>query len=950
MTSYKTYEKIQKLMASYVPEFSYAPGNEDAGSVLTTLCADMIADSEERFSAVLPKHKVQYLNLFEEMKTEPVSSAKGYVQFTPVSGYEGDVMVPAGTQVMGAAGAQGEVIFETRHDMSAVTAEPEMIVTTDRDQDVIIRHTCDKKKMPVWQAFDISGENQAVHKLYLCFENQFDYLESLDIMLFIEMQEKEKQQESMELLASDKVSWSILDQEGNSQPFDKVTAAENGLELVKKDYSPRKSRIGNKEGYFIVLETKEQLPQLYVNQIQLGFAKEQILPEELFVNGISGSLGMIEPFGKPLGLYNEFSIVSREVLSKKGAVIRLDFDLDYVVHEEIPEIPEVDLEYKVIMKKPKKIAELHPVEVMADYVVWEYLSYSGWKPIWKEEHIASMFNGSSQGHISMDFLCPGDMEDDPEKISQQGSIRARLLRAENIYKMPAIYKCPRIRGLKLSYSYEENRQSADYVLLKNSFEEQDITSELSSGKAVKLFYNQEHERRCMYLGFPAAISGTPISIYFDLENYSDIPIDFTVEYLSERGFVTVKNIDATDGFLGSGNMLLMIPKDMKKADLYGYEGYFLRFVNYNPEIKEYALPYVKGIYMNMAKVENRNAVTEEFYLENRDHDVDIQLSQTNLLQVKLWANEGTEETPDWVLWQERPGFWKEGRNYQVDMAQGIIHVDKQVLVNAKLPETGPHFKVQHYNYTGAQANVEAGAINTLRNSVRYISSVANPFPTYGGYDGYTEESAQKLVTSMLYTRNRAVTAKDFYYIICQTSFGVRKVKCASNVDLFGKPKPGTLTVAVLIEEYEKGMQIFSEMKESIRNKLLSVSGLVPAGKELLLTQPHFIRVSIRLWLEKENMEQAYELQNEALSAIKEYIDPLDGGLSKKGWEIGDFPRVSQIAAYLRTRLTGCEIAKILMTANVDGNEIPVTEEFYEKQQNPFIMAVNGEHIVYIDIV
>ena len=38
-----------------------------------------------------------------------------------------------------------------------------------------------------------------------------------------------------------------------------------------------------------------------------------------------------------------------------------------------------------------------------------------------------------------------------------------------------------------------------------------------------------------------------------------------------------------------------------------------------------------------------------------------------------------------------------------------------------------------------------------------------------------------------------------------------------------------------------------------------------------------------------------------------------------------------------------------MTAMMDGREVPVTDTFYEQMNNPFLMAVNGEHIVYIEV-
>ena len=96
----KSMEKLKKLMNSYVPEFAYEPGASDPGSVLTDLCAEMIGTCEERYSRVLSKHRIQYLNLFDPLIQEPVSASRGYVQFQPVKGYEGMVPIPAGTSVI----------------------------------------------------------------------------------------------------------------------------------------------------------------------------------------------------------------------------------------------------------------------------------------------------------------------------------------------------------------------------------------------------------------------------------------------------------------------------------------------------------------------------------------------------------------------------------------------------------------------------------------------------------------------------------------------------------------------------------------------------------------------------------------------------------------------------------------------------------------------------------
>ena len=143
--------------------------------------------------------------------------------------------------------------------------------------------------------------------------------------------------------------------------------------------------------------------------------------------------------------------------------------------------------------------------------------------------------------------------------------------------------------------------------------------------------------------------------------------------------------------------------------------------------------------------------------------------------------------------------------------------------------------------------------------------------------------------------------------------------------------------------------VFYEMKRKITDRLIKDSALYPLGRKVSLVQPYFVKLNVRVWLEKESLENAYDLQNRANEMIEKFIDPLNGGPGYQGWELGEFPRSSQIIATLRTGMSGCSISKILMTAEIEGKEVPVDESFFEKVQNPLIMAVNGEHIVYIEV-
>ena len=352
MSDNQTYEKLQKLMHSYVPEFAYEHGASDPGCVLTDLCGTMMEESRERYGKVIPRHRIQYLNLFEHLLKEPVSASRAYVQFRPVSGYEGKVAIPAGTQVLSPSSEAGDIVFQTEHGMTISDTAPELIVVTDREQDRIIKRTYSEQNPTSFRAFGTEGVNCTVHQLYLCFENLFDWMSGLDLFLQVQAGGEEDQDRLLKFLTGDQVRWSMLETDGEERIFTTVEETDGRIHLLLPDYQPQKAMIGQKEGYYLVLTCLEGIQDLYIRSLSLTFAGENKVPEEVYLNGNEEPAGNFLPFGKPLGLYNECSIDDREVLSRRGAKVSMSFLLNYRIHEEKLELPEMELEYKAIMKKP----------------------------------------------------------------------------------------------------------------------------------------------------------------------------------------------------------------------------------------------------------------------------------------------------------------------------------------------------------------------------------------------------------------------------------------------------------------------------------------------------------------------------------------------------------------------------------------------------------------------
>lgn len=163
------------------------------------------------------------------------------------------------------------------------------------------------------------------------------------------------------------------------------------------------------------------------------------------------------------------------------------------------------------------------------------------------------------------------------------------------------------------------------------------------------------------------------------------------------------------------------------------------------------LPQVKGIYPNMARVVNVNTVIEEFYLDDMDNALQIQLSQQNLLKVRVEVQEETHQGLQWIEWKQGRHSYEGGRTYQIDMEAGLLSFRKHAFAEYHLPEDGPQIRVSHSNYNGSAANVPGGQYYNSGNSNPLSVSRDNPFPTYGGYDGYTEQTTGQLVAGLLRT-------------------------------------------------------------------------------------------------------------------------------------------------------------------------------------------------------
>lgn len=939
---------LSALAKTYVPEWRFSAEQPDAGSVVACLIDDMFCESEKRLSQAVHMHKIQYLNLFDRLKEEPVESAKCYVRFVQTTGTDQPVHVPKGTRLIAQDAQSGrQLIFETSYGITTTNAQPVFAIATDKASDHIAclmdaRQLGSSDKPFV--AFDLSGTSEACHRLLLGFDGAFDAMQGVTLGLQIETPDPGGKEAAMRLLASGAVRFSMLEPQGE-QAFASVERRGELLWLSLPGYTPQRVTLADKERYVLCLRSSEPM-DLKLSSAELVFGEQNCPADEVVCAGVSRSVGRFSPFGEPMEIYAECAMECRSVFARRGADAQMSFLLDFIpISQALPE-PQNELDLKIIMKRPVEPPRLEPVEVRANEVLFEYRSDVGWKRLLDDEHTSLLFNGSAQGRITVRFVLPRDMAEE----DGQPRLRLRLLRADNLYRLPCVQLCPVITELSFSYRYENRRLLPDYACTENNFETADVTDSIRRQRAFELFYNQEDSSTAMYLGFDQNPQGMPLSLYFEVENDEDVPLHYRIEYLTERGFELLRAVDNTGGLLYSGTLLLPVAPDAVAQTLFDRHAWWLRLVLQEPLPP--VPPMVRRILTNMARVENLRSRTEEFFITDTDAPQHFSLGEKNLIAAEVYVNEedgDSENEENWVRWQRRTGFEQRGRYCDIDLPAGTVRFAKNAFSPFPLKPRAAAVRVVYQSYQGSAANVEADTITTLSESIRYISGATNPMPAYGGYDGYNEQTSALAISNLLRTRGRAVTAQDYFDIISQASFGVRRIKCVSGVNRRGEKDPSAVTVALLIEEFEKGGHIFSAVRDAVRKKLLETSGILPLGRTLYLSQPHFVRVSARVWLVGESGQDPYELQRRTLENIRTYIDPLTGGFEASGWEIGRLPTVRQLMAYLKLRQPGLTISRIVMAAKAGGAEYALDDEIYRHIRNPFVMAVNGEHTVYIDL-
>ncbi len=257
-------------------------------------------------------------------------------------------------------------------------------------------------------------------------------------------------------------------------------------------------------------------------------------------------------------------------------------------------------------------------------------------------------------------------------------------------------------------------------------------------------------------------------------------------------------------------------------------------------------------------------------------------------------------TEVWVTWFGQPNFYFSGpddRHYVLNRATGrIIFGDG---VNGMLPTAG-NSNIVSYLYQaggGLAGDVAAGAINQLLSGAS-ARSVTNPAAAEGGADTEPAANVSWRGPQVLRHRGAALAAADYESLALQASPGVAIARCLPATDANLRPAPGWVTLIVVPRSLDPEPAPSYELKQEV---LAYIAARAPAAVEagrISIIAPNYLAVGVSATVAARTISQSGVVKAAVVSALSQFLHPVYGGPSGRGWPFGRNVFLSDVASLL----------------------------------------------------
>ncbi len=960
------YEEDRRRALQYVPEWRPADKG-DFGLALLRIFSHMREEIASRLNRVPEKNFAAFLSMIGT-GLSLAGPSKVPVTFHPAKGFSQSIFIGAGTQVTTPENERhGILVFEVLRGISLTKAPLSQIFSVDPASDAVYSHTKDHLEERAFSIFQ--GESLQEHVLFLGEKRLFHLAEGGDITLeFTSASENQVPDLS-------RLSWSCTTENGideieASPPIIQGKKVSITLKVPKGEM--KEEEISGRSSIWISCrpESISQSEKISLSRIRVSAVSGGALPDMGFYNFSPIDLRAgksFRPFGSQPREADAFYVASKEVFSKKGSNITVQFE----------------------RKESEDKEKVTPGEKLE--LSFEYWNGHLWKPIPNCSEFPKKFevDAKSKYKEKIEFLCPEDIEE--TDVGGESSYWIRIVLAggdfgrEELKEIPSsdsgdktsnatdsgdktpkttwIIDYSKIHPPVLDLIYLEHTTPSaldlDGCIAKNNLEYMDWTSECNSGKKEDIFRPfvlMEDEKPAIYLGFDEKLGRGNLSIFFSIDKErreAGLMIRWYYWGSDDRGsgWRGLDASDNTDHLKRSDTIEFLGPAEQRRRSLFGLDIYWLRGVFVGDVTAATKLNWIRP---NTTWANQVETIRDEILGSSNGErsqafgmaNIPVISSEVRVLEGKPISEDdkhrlesqghSVEDVLDssgksvdaWVLWTNAPDFYgsdETSRHYQLDSLAGRVLFGDGI--RGMIPPVGrENIKASYRIGGGARGNVSANEISAFRTPIAGVDGVANHEAAEGGSDGESLSSALERGPRMLKSMDRAVTAQDFEALAKASSSSIARTKCLI--------EENRLTVIVIPDSDEDKPMQSGGLIDVVSGYLAKRMAASFSSDDLSIRGPVYFDVSITADVVPTTMEGAAILEKRIVDALKGYLHPLRGGPYGKGWSFGRSVQISDIYALIE----GTPGVDHVETLKIEGNAAKISGSQ---------MVASGEHRITI---
>jgi hypothetical protein len=992
------YAQIAELATSYTPEWVFSRDKPDLGSVIAMLFADQMEGSIDRFNSVIEKYRVELVNLLN-IGLLPAYPAEGICVLNPLQDTIPGIDVPAGVKLFSSSGtSENAIIFETQAPLYVTSAYISDIIEVSGSFGRILPLLGDAAATyptgipaPAEQAdegessktdihlFDFDKKGIECNSLLLYHGDVFDVPPGTSAMIEAFSPNGEPLAEQL----ADSDGYRILYYNGSEfVNYSEVTPVGDAV-CLRRDGEAEKITLPDGRLCDVVRidATGTVREDFNIGNLLIHSSAENVPVDFINNNDSDLSTDTCMPFGETASMFDDCYIGSDNIFSHNGADITLRFSLDF--REKLvtfsPEQEEESL--KIVKRKPRRV-QFTTAHTRIDRIAVEYFNGTGWRRLTDDAQWTSLFDGEVYGEVELKFTCPESWEPINVGANTGRCIRMRIESADNCYLQPCVHRMPVIKGLSISYRYNENRKRPVYAERISGTDKADITDALTRGDTVAAFQPIKYMDNSLYLGFNKSIEGYPLNLHFEVrDKYRGVGAALRFEYSTHRGFTPMRVIDETFGFSKSGIIVMEFGEDFSKYEVEGRARHWIRITDVDGVFSDpdRIRPVITGILPNAVTIRNEQTMEEEdYYIDEAAPNMAFALTSDNIMSAEVYVNEinlpRTEiqrmitQTPEnirvsydrrgdisefYVRWQEVENFdasTTADRHYVIDRLRSAILFGDGV--NVRIPEASadPAFTVKLKRCDGSSANLAAGEVDGMLDRILYVGDIFNPFTTSGGRDMESVNAAVERGAGILNSGGRLVSEADYVREAENFSDMVGRAHCIIDCDDETQSLMRKVRISLLMRDYAEGSRSFDNICERLKNSILQKCEATLTAEHIEIAEPLFVKIKIDVWVFTKEKKRRFEIASLIRERIAERIEPLpredSHGNRTKGWYIGEVPTEEQIDILLHGIRANISIKRFSVTvsyADADGSHIC---ELGELRKQPFMIGINGQHKVH----